>query len=59
MEEKNNWSQLILRLYELDPTSAYNLHCTGCWAVEYGSRLATADRLWQECGKCVSCGREI
>ena len=23
----------------LDPTSACNLHCTGCWAAEYGSKL--------------------
>ncbi|MGI6262534.1 MAG: radical SAM protein [Succiniclasticum sp.] len=23
----------------LDPTSACNLHCTGCWAAEYGHRL--------------------
>ena len=23
----------------IDPTSACNLHCTGCWAAEYGSRL--------------------
>ena len=23
----------------LDPTSACNLHCTGCWAAEYGGRL--------------------
>ena len=78
--EKNNWYQLVLRLYELDPgvrkaffqnflfnasfkgsatqqenrekygcnipwailldpTSACNLHCTGCWAAEYGNRL--------------------
>ena len=22
----------------LDPTSACNLHCTGCWAAEYGDR---------------------
>ena len=22
----------------LDPTSACNLHCTGCWAAEYGSK---------------------
>ena len=75
--DKNNWYQLILRLYELDPgvrrtffqnfitnaslkgsavqedkakenncnipwailldpTTACNLNCTGCWAVEYG-----------------------
>ena len=78
--EKNNWYQLVMRLYELDPgvrkaffqnflfnasfkgsatqhenrekygcnipwailldpTSACNLHCTGCWAAEYGNRL--------------------
>lgn len=80
IEKKNNWYQLILRIYQLDtgvrkaffqnflfnaslkgsaiqeevkeregcnvpwailldPTSACNLHCTGCWAAEYGHRL--------------------
>lgn len=80
IEQKNNWYQLILRVYELDPgvrkaffqnflfnaslkgsavqeekkktegcnvpwailldpTSACNMHCTGCWAAEYGNRL--------------------
>ncbi len=80
IQEKNNWYQLILRMYKLDPgvrkaffqnflfnaslkgsaiqeenmkkhgcnipwailldpTSACNLHCTGCWAAEYGNRL--------------------
>ena len=80
IEEKNNWYQLILRVYDLDPgvrkaffenfilnaslkgsalqdetsaknncnvpwailldpTSACNLHCTGCWAAEYGHQL--------------------
>ncbi len=80
IEEKNNWYQLMLRLYELDPgvrraffqnfilnaslkgsaiqdetsaredcnvpwailldpTSACNMHCTGCWAAEYGRQL--------------------
>ena len=80
VEEKGNWYQLVLKLYELDPgvrkaffqnfifnaslkgsaiiqenrekygcnvpwailldpTSACNLHCTGCWAAEYGNRL--------------------
>ncbi|MGN0628900.1 MAG: radical SAM protein [Oscillospiraceae bacterium] len=80
IDEKGNWYQLILKLYELDPgvrkaffqnflfnaslrgsavqeemkekhgcnipwailldpTSACNLHCTGCWAAEYGNRL--------------------
>lgn len=78
--EKNNWYQLILKVYELDPgvrkavvqnlifnaslkgsalqeesaeregcnipwailldpTSACNLRCTGCWAAEYGYQL--------------------
>ena len=23
----------------MDPTSACNLHCTGCWAAEYGDKL--------------------
>ena len=80
IEEKGNWYQLMLRVWELDPgvrnaffknfiinaslsgsavqeeimekegcnvpwailldpTSACNLHCTGCWAAEYGNRL--------------------
>ena len=80
IQEKGNWYQLILRIYELDPavrkaffrnlllnaslkgsatqdeisakedcnipwailldpTSACNMHCTGCWAAEYGHKL--------------------
>ena len=80
VQEKNNWYDLILKAYALDPgvretlfrnllinaslsgsatqdrvsaredcnipwailmdpTSACNLHCTGCWAAEYGNRL--------------------
>ena len=80
INEKNNWYQLILKVYDLDPgvrkaffqnflfnaslrgsavqesakeregcnipwailldpTSACNLHCTGCWAAEYGNQL--------------------
>ncbi len=80
LEEKNNWYQLIQRVYELDagvrkaffqnflmnaslkgsakqeeisqregcnvpwtilldPTSACNLRCIGCWAAEYGNQL--------------------
>lgn len=80
IKEKNNWYQLILKAYDLDPgvrkvfsenflfnaslkgsatqnavkekegcnvpwailldpTSACNLHCTGCWAAEYGNQL--------------------
>ena len=36
----------------LDPTSACNLHCTGCWAAEYGNKLnlsyETIDRIITE-----------
>ena len=80
IDEKSNWYQLIMKVYELDPgvrkaffqnfilnasllgsatqdetaqregcnvpwailldpTSACNLHCTGCWAAEYGNKL--------------------
>ncbi len=81
IEDKNNWYQFILRLYDqldpevrkvifrdllinaslsgtaiqnanvekygcnipwailLDPTSACNMHCTGCWAAEYGHQF--------------------
>lgn len=93
IDAKNNWYQLILRVYDLDPdvrkaffqnfivnaslkgsarqqevqekegcnvpwavlmdpTSACNLHCTGCWAAEYGNRLNldldTLDRIIRE-----------
>lgn len=80
IEEKGNWYQLIMKVYQLDvgvrktffqnfivnsalkgsaiqnevrkkencnvpwailldPTSACNLRCTGCWAAEYGHKL--------------------
>jgi len=80
VEEKDNWYQMIMKIFELDPgvrkafienflfnsaligsptrneakeregcnvpwailldpTSACNLHCTGCWAAEYGHKL--------------------
>ena len=40
----------------LDPTSACNLHCTGCWAAEYGNRLnLTLD----EMGSIVKQGKEL
>ena len=80
LKEKNNWYDLILRVYDLDPgvrkaffenflfnaclegyarqkevkerencnvpwailldpTSACNMHCVGCWAAEYGHKL--------------------
>lgn len=38
----------------LDPTSACNLHCKGCWAAEYGNKLnLTVD----EIGSIVTQGK--
>ena len=37
MRKKHNCN--IPWLLLVDPTSACNLHCTGCWAAEYGNRL--------------------
>ena len=40
----------------LDPTSACNLHCTGCWAAEYGSKLnLTAE----EIDSIITQGKEL
>ena len=40
----------------LDPTSACNLHCTGCWAAEYGHKLnLTVD----EINEIIRQGKEI
>ena len=40
----------------MDPTSACNLHCTGCWAAEYGNKLnmdfATLDSIIEQ-GKAL------
>lgn len=30
----------------MDPTSACNLHCTGCWAAEYGNKLNLSREQW-------------
>ncbi|MBB5182554.1 radical SAM protein [Catenisphaera adipataccumulans] len=40
----------------LDPTSACNLHCTGCWAAEYGNRL---NLTYDEINDIVRQGREL
>ena len=38
-EYRNRYGCNIPWAILLDPTSACNLHCTGCWAAEYGNRL--------------------
>ena len=40
----------------MDPTSACNLHCKGCWAAEYGNRL---NLTYEEMDKLVTEGEEL
>ena len=40
----------------LDPTSACNLHCTGCWAAEYGNRL---NLTFDEMDSIITQGKEL
>lgn len=40
----------------LDPTSACNLHCTGCWAAEYGNKL---NLTFDEIDSIISQGKEL
>ncbi len=97
IEKKNNWYQLILKLYELspnvrraffqnflfnaslkgsaiqneakeregcnvpwaillDPTSACNMHCTGCWAAEYGHLLNLS---YEDIDSIIRQGKEL
>ena len=97
IDEKSNWYQLIMKVYELDPgvrqaffrnfilnaslqgsarqeevsarencnvpwailldpTSACNMHCTGCWAAEDGNRLNLS---FEELDSIVTQGKEL
>ena len=40
----------------LDPTSACNLHCTGCWAAEYGNKLNLS---FDDMDSIVTQGKEL
>ncbi|MEQ2558464.1 radical SAM protein [Lachnospiraceae bacterium CLA-AA-H185] len=40
----------------MDPTSACNLHCTGCWAAEYGHKL---NLTFEELDSIVTQGKEL
>lgn len=40
----------------MDPTSACNLHCTGCWAAEYGNRLNLS---YEEMDNVIEQGKKI
>ena len=39
VELRNKYNCNIPWAILLDPTSACNLHCTGCWAADYGNRM--------------------
>lgn len=97
IDEKNNWYQLIMKFYQLDPhvretlfrtfmlngnligwpiqeakreehgcnipwailldpTSACNLHCTGCWAAEYGHKL---NLTYEDIDSIIRQGKEL
>ena len=97
IQNKDNWYDLILRMYDLDPevrkvffrnfivngslkgtgiqqevaqrencnvpwavlldpTSACNLHCTGCWAAEYGNKL---NLTLEDMDSIISQGKEL
>lgn len=40
----------------MDPTSACNLHCTGCWAAGYGNKLNLS---FDEMDSIIRQGREL
>ena len=40
----------------MDPTTACNLHCTGCWAAEYGNRLNLS---FEEMDSIITQGKEL
>lgn len=40
----------------MDPTSACNLHCTGCWAAEYGNRL---NLTFEDMDSIITQGKEL
>ena len=97
IDKKDNWYQLIMKVYELDPevrktffrnfilnasllgsatqeetaeregcnvpwailldpTSACNMHCTGCWDAEYGNKL---NLTLEELDSIVTQGKEL
>ncbi len=51
-EHQCNIPWLIL----MDPTSACNLHCTGCWAAEYGNKLNLS---YEEMDSIITQGKKL
>ncbi|MCD7810000.1 MAG: radical SAM protein [Erysipelotrichaceae bacterium] len=55
-EVKEQYGCNVPWLILLDPTSACNLHCTGCWASEYGNRLNLS---YDEIDNIVQQGKDL
>ncbi len=55
-EYRNKYGCNIPWAILLDPTSACNLHCTGCWAAEYGNKLNLS---FEEIDDIIRQGKEM
>lgn len=55
-ENKENYNCNIPAAILMDPTSACNLHCTGCWAAEYGNHM---NLTYEELNDIVNQGTEL
>lgn len=55
-ELRNKYNCNIPWTILLDPTSACNLHCTGCWAAEYGHKL---NLTYDEIDDIIQQGKEM
>lgn len=56
VENKKKYNCNIPWAILLDPTSACNLHCTGCWAAEYGNHMNLS---YEEIDGIVEQGTEL
>ena len=55
-ESKKKYGCNIPWLILMDPTSACNLHCTGCWAAEYGHKLSLS---YEDLDRIITQGKEL
>ena len=55
-EYRNKYNCNVPWAILLDPTSACNLHCTGCWAAEYGNKLNLS---FDEIDSIIQQGKEM
>ena len=55
-ESREKYQCNVPWLILMDPTSACNLHCTGCWAAEYGHKLNLS---FEDLDSIVTQGKEL